>query len=105
MLHLLPSLSHCSLIGRLCCCRATLERYAELGLKHPEQKMPGHGMLAAAVPGAFDAWMLLLATEGTMRPREVLGPMIRYCHDGCPISQVSPPFQQARSPYSSNSYG
>ena len=29
-------------------------------------------MLAAAVPGAFDAYMLLLATEGTMRPREAL---------------------------------
>jgi gamma-glutamyltranspeptidase/glutathione hydrolase len=65
---------------------ATLEKYAELGLKHPEQSMPGHGMLAACVPGAFDAWMLLLATEGTMRPGQVLKPFITYCNEGVPVS-------------------
>eukprot|EP01052_Picozoa_sp_SAG31_P034593 SAG31_NODE_4065_length_3623_cov_4.472758_2_plen_720_part_00 len=65
---------------------ATLGRYADLGLKHPEQRMPGHGMLAATVPGAFDAWMLLLSIQGTLRPRDVLQPFVKCCHDGVPIS-------------------
>src|ERR1044071_7214383 len=35
---------------------ATLERFAALGLK----QVPGTGLLPCVVPGAFDAWMLLL---------------------------------------------
>ena len=35
----------------------------ELGL----DLVPGTGLLAACVPGAFDAWMLLLRDHGTMR--------------------------------------
>ena len=65
---------------------ATLEKYAELGIKHP-QSMPGSGLLAACVPGAFDAWMLLLATRGTMRPRQVLEAFIDYCLEGVPVKE------------------
>ena len=35
---------------------ATIHRYEELGF----ELMPGTGLLAACVPGAFDGWMLLL---------------------------------------------
>ena len=50
-------------------------------------KMPGQGLLAACTPGAYDAWMLLLATHGTMRPRAVLGktlplPCVLHCLRG-----------------------
>eukprot|EP01052_Picozoa_sp_SAG31_P018487 SAG31_NODE_1311_length_8869_cov_10.603535_7_plen_138_part_00 len=61
---------------------ANVEKFAELGIK----KMPGSGVLAAVVPGAFDAWMLLLAEQGTMRPRQVLETFIAYCIDGVPGS-------------------
>src|ERR1051325_4992828 len=40
---------------------ATIERYRGLGL----DLVPGSGLLAAVVPGAFDAWMLLLRDYGT----------------------------------------
>src|SRR3954469_2743088 len=35
---------------------ATIERFRELG----HELVPGTGLLAACVPGAFDAWLLLL---------------------------------------------
>src|SRR5437773_10585992 len=35
---------------------ATIERFRELG----RELVPGRGVLAACVPGAFDGWMLLL---------------------------------------------
>ena len=40
---------------------ATPERYTDLGLN----LIPGTGLLATVVPGAFDAWMLLLRDHGT----------------------------------------
>ena len=51
---------------------ATIAAYRELGL----DLVPGTGLLAAVVPGAFDAWMLLLRDYGTLPLREVLGPAI-----------------------------
>src|SRR5213595_602003 len=42
---------------------ATIERFAGLGLG----LVPGTGLLAACVPGAFGAWMLLLRDHGTLR--------------------------------------
>src|SRR6187455_269246 len=47
---------------------ATIERFDQLGLK----LVPGTGLLAAVVPGAFDAWMTLLRDHGTMRLEDVL---------------------------------
>ncbi|HEY8558027.1 MAG TPA: gamma-glutamyltransferase, partial [Actinomycetes bacterium] len=41
---------------------ATIGRFAELGLR----LIPGTGLLAACVPGAFGAWMLLLRDHGTL---------------------------------------
>jgi len=60
---------------------ATLERFAKLGLS----QVPGTGLLPAVVPGAFDAWMLLLRDFGTMRLADVLEPAIGYAENGFPV--------------------
>src|SRR5512133_649903 len=49
---------------------ATIPLFRELGL----EVVPGTGLLAACVPGAFDAWLLLLRDFGTLSLREVLEP-------------------------------
>jgi gamma-glutamyltranspeptidase/glutathione hydrolase len=59
---------------------AAIEHYTSLGL----DLVPGTGPLAAAVPGAFDAWMLLLRDHGTKRPAEVLKYAIGYAEHGHP---------------------
>jgi gamma-glutamyltranspeptidase/glutathione hydrolase len=60
---------------------ATIERYRDLGL----DLVPGSGLLAAVVPGAFDAWMLLLRDYGTLRARDVLEIAIDYAAGGYPL--------------------
>ncbi|MBB5689951.1 gamma-glutamyltranspeptidase/glutathione hydrolase [Roseomonas alkaliterrae] len=47
--------------------------------------MPGTGLLATPVPGAFDAWMLMLRDHGTWSVREVLSFAIAYARDGAPM--------------------
>src|SRR5204863_7541550 len=42
---------------------ATIEEYRRRGL----DLVPGTGLLAACIPGAFDGWMLLLRDFGTLR--------------------------------------
>ena len=59
---------------------ATIGRFAELGLR----LIPGTGLLAACVPGAFGAWMLLLRDHGTLRLRDVLEPAIGHAQAGFP---------------------
>ncbi|MEU0375323.1 gamma-glutamyltransferase, partial [Streptomyces sp. NPDC006283] len=59
---------------------ATIAHYRSLGL----ELVPGTGPLAAAVPGAFDAWMLLLRDYGTRSLAEVLAHAIGYAEDGHP---------------------
>ncbi|WP_351222689.1 gamma-glutamyltransferase [Streptomyces sp. NPDC002133] len=59
---------------------ATIEHYRALGL----DLVPGTGPLAAAVPGAFDAWMVLLRDHGTRTPAEVLKYAIGYAEHGHP---------------------
>ncbi len=61
--------------------RATPELFGRLGL----DAVPGSGVLAAPVPGAFDAWMLLLRDHGTKSLRQVLGPAIDYAENGHPL--------------------
>jgi gamma-glutamyltranspeptidase/glutathione hydrolase len=58
---------------------ATVEAYAGLDL------VPGSGLLAATVPGAFGGWMLLLREYGTLRLRDVLGYAIMYAESGYPL--------------------
>ena len=60
---------------------ATVERYRELGL----DLVPGTGLLSAVVPGAFDAWLLLLRDHGTWRLEDVLAPAIHYAEHGQPL--------------------
>ncbi|MDI5967174.1 gamma-glutamyltransferase family protein [Streptantibioticus silvisoli] len=60
---------------------ATIGHYTGLGLN----LVPGTGPLAAAVPGAFDAWMLLLRDHGTRSPGEVLKYAIGYAESGHPL--------------------
>lgn len=60
---------------------ATIEHYRSLGL----DQIPGSGPLAATVPGAVDAWLLLLRDHGTQSLEDVLGPAIGYARDGHPL--------------------
>ncbi|HVW40736.1 MAG TPA: gamma-glutamyltransferase [Amycolatopsis sp.] len=59
---------------------ATVGHYRALGL----DLVPGTGPLAAAVPGAFDAWLVLLRDHGTKRLSEVLSYAIGYAERGHP---------------------
>jgi gamma-glutamyltranspeptidase/glutathione hydrolase len=60
---------------------ATIEHYTSLGLT----LVPGSGPLAATVPGAVDAWLLLLRDHGTLPLRVVLEPAIDYARNGHPL--------------------
>jgi gamma-glutamyltranspeptidase/glutathione hydrolase len=60
---------------------ATIAHYRALGL----DMVPGTGLLAACVPGMFDAWMRLLRDYGTMRLADVLTPAIGYARTGHPL--------------------
>jgi gamma-glutamyltranspeptidase/glutathione hydrolase len=60
---------------------ATIERFRELG----HELVPGTGLLAACVPGAFDAWLLLLRELGTLPLADVLEPALGYAENGYPL--------------------
>jgi gamma-glutamyltranspeptidase / glutathione hydrolase len=60
---------------------ATIDRFRALG----HELIPGTGLLAACVPGAFDGWMLLLREFGTMGPEDVLEVAIGYAEHGYPV--------------------
>lgn len=53
----------------------------ELGL----EIVPGTGFLCAPIPGAFDAWALMLRDHGTWRLRDVLDYAIGYASRGAPV--------------------
>ncbi|MFZ3560850.1 gamma-glutamyltransferase family protein [Streptomyces sp. BH055] len=72
---------------------ATVAHYKSLGL----DLVPGTGPLAAAVPGAFDAWMLLLKDHGTKTLAEVLKYAIGYAEDGhAPVERVGETVETVR---------
>src|SRR6266849_10371433 len=60
---------------------ATIERFRTLG----HELIPGTGLLAACVPGAFDGWLLLLEEFGTLRLEDVLQYAIGYARNGFPV--------------------
>ncbi|MEM7197123.1 MAG: gamma-glutamyltransferase family protein [Pseudomonadota bacterium] len=62
---------------------ARIGAFQERGLAH----IPGTGLLAAAVPGAFDAWMVLLRDYGTLDLQQILEPALDYTQNGCPMAQ------------------
>ncbi|GGF36178.1 gamma-glutamyltranspeptidase [Aliidongia dinghuensis] len=47
--------------------------------------IPGSGLVAATVPGSFDAWMSLLLEHGTWRLRDVMDFAIGYAETGHPL--------------------
>ena len=61
--------------------RLSIEHFEELGL----DAIPGTGSLAACIPGAFDAWMLLLRDYGTMPLGEVMSYALGYAGHGYPM--------------------
>ena len=60
---------------------ATIAHVTGLGL----DLVPGAGGLAATVPGAVDAWLLLLRDHGTWELSDVLAYAIGYARDGHPL--------------------
>jgi gamma-glutamyltranspeptidase / glutathione hydrolase len=60
---------------------ATIERLRDLG----HELVPGTGVLAACVPGAFGGWLLLLEQFGTWRLEDVLAFAIDYAEEGFPL--------------------
>ena len=60
---------------------ATIARFRSLGL----DLIPGTGLLAASIPGAFDAWMRLLRDYGTMALPELIEPALGYAENGYPL--------------------
>ncbi|MGA1598378.1 MAG: gamma-glutamyltransferase family protein [bacterium] len=60
--------------------RASVAHYRSLGL----DLIPGTGLLATVVPGAFDAWMLMLRDYGSLAPEVVFEPAIHYAETGIP---------------------
>jgi gamma-glutamyltranspeptidase/glutathione hydrolase len=61
---------------------ATIQRFAELG---HDELVPGTGVLAACVPGAFGGWLHLLREFGTWRLEDVLAFAIGYAERGFPL--------------------
>lgn len=60
---------------------ATIERFHDRG----HALVPGTGVLAACVPGAFGGWLLLLREFGTWRLEDVLQFAIGYAESGYPV--------------------
>ena len=60
---------------------ATIERFRDQG----HELVPGTGLLAACVPGAFDGWLLLLGELGSWRLADVLSFAIAYAEHGFPV--------------------
>ncbi|MDR7277247.1 gamma-glutamyltransferase family protein [Catenuloplanes atrovinosus] len=60
---------------------ATIEHFRARGLN----RVPGAGALAAAVPGAVDSWLWLLAELGTWELADVLDYAIGYAERGVPV--------------------
>ena len=60
---------------------ATIAHYRNEGL----EIVPGSGLLATVVPGAFDALMLMLRDHGRLGLREVMEPAIYYAEQGHPM--------------------
>jgi gamma-glutamyltranspeptidase / glutathione hydrolase len=60
---------------------ATIEHFEALGLN----LIPGSGLLAATVPGAFGAWTLMLERWGTWEICDVLSFALHYAESGFPV--------------------
>ncbi|CAN5493253.1 gamma-glutamyltransferase [soil metagenome] len=59
----------------------SIRHFTELGL----DLIPGSGLLAATVPGAFGAWTTMLERWGSWELAEVLAPALHYAETGFPV--------------------
>ena len=50
-------------------------------------QMPLAGMETITVPGAFDGWVTLLETHGTMKLADLMAPAIGYAESGFPVME------------------
>ncbi|MFJ5260444.1 gamma-glutamyltransferase family protein [Streptomyces sp. NPDC088387] len=76
---------------------ASPAHYRGLGLGLGLDLVPGTGPLAAAVPGAFDAWMLLLRDHGTKSLADVLKYAVGYAEHGhAPVDNVGATVESVR---------
>lgn len=60
---------------------ATIDHYRAEGMR----VIPGDGLLATVIPGAWDGWMLMLRDYGRLSLRAVLEPAIWYARHGHPV--------------------
>ncbi|BDW86031.1 gamma-glutamyltransferase family protein [Roseicyclus marinus] len=60
---------------------ATIAHYKSEGLT----LIPGSGLLATVIPGAFGAFMLMLRDHGSLPLRDILEPAIHYARHGHPM--------------------
>jgi gamma-glutamyltranspeptidase/glutathione hydrolase len=60
---------------------ASIDAFRDLGLEY----VPATGLLAACVPGAFDAWMVLLRDHGRLSLSQVMSYAIEYAGGGYPV--------------------
>ena len=60
---------------------ATLEKFSSLGIDF----IPATGLLPAMVPGAFDAWCLMLRDWGTWEFADVVAFAAGYARNGCHV--------------------
>jgi gamma-glutamyltranspeptidase/glutathione hydrolase len=60
---------------------ATIDAFRDRG----HDVIPASGVLPAVVPGAFDAWMLILRDHGTLEVADALAPAIGYARGGVPV--------------------
>lgn len=85
----LPAIVHSAATGKVevICAQgpapagATIDHYRAEGIG----LIPGDGLLATVIPGAFDGWMRMLRDYGTMSVRDVLEPAIHYAEAGHPM--------------------
>ncbi|MGH2791978.1 MAG: gamma-glutamyltransferase family protein, partial [Actinomycetota bacterium] len=61
--------------------KLSIEHFEGLGL----EAIPGTGPLAACVPGAFGAWMLMLRDHGSLRLADVMSYALHYAEHGYPL--------------------
>lgn len=83
----LPAILHFGDTGttQVLCAQGTAPKAAHPGAFGTLDRIPGSGLLAAVVPGAFDGWMRMLQDHGTLPLATVMEPAITYAQDGHPL--------------------
>jgi gamma-glutamyltranspeptidase / glutathione hydrolase len=67
--------------------------------------VPGSGLLAACVPGAFGAWLRLLQEYGSLPLADVLAPAIAYAEHGYPVLPKAAEMIQVLAPLFREEWG